>query len=86
LHLLLRLLYKELCFSNYLLTLLQRLFDLARLLQNAYVVAIGKLIALLLEEPGADVGLLVKFFCLELDVNKVGVFKEAGELIQLGLL
>ncbi len=85
-HLLFRLFDQELCFSYYLFTLLQRLFDLTRLLQYTDVVAIGKLFTLLLEKFGANFSLLVKFFCLQLHVNEVCIFKKAGKLVHFGLL
>ena len=41
---------------------------------------------LLTEEFSTDIGLLVKFFRLQLYVYEVGIFKQAGEFIQLLLL
>ena len=75
-HLLLRLFKEELGFANDLFALFQCLLNLAGLLKHADIVAIGKFLLLLLEEPSADICFLVELFGLELNVDEVSLLEK----------
>ena len=81
-HLLFRLFEQKLGLTDHLLTFLQGLFNLIGLLQHTNVVAVCELVLLLPEKLGAHVSFLIQLFRLQLHINEVCVFQQAGKLVQ----